>query len=161
MTTIIARSAESVHWYNPDGIPQYTVKARDGSERPTTLRDARKMGLFPSVTTIINMASRPGLEQWKLEQMLLSALTLPRRIDESEKEYISRIVADSKQTGKSAAEAGTRIHESVEKWFAGQKSVEHPEVCKAVETSLISHFKTPENQEWLVERSFADASGYG
>ena len=47
MTTIIARSAESVHWYQQDGSPQYTVKAKDGSDRPTTLRDARKMNLVP------------------------------------------------------------------------------------------------------------------
>ena len=47
MSTIIARSAESVHWYKQDGGPQYTVKAKDGSDRPTTLRDARKMDLVP------------------------------------------------------------------------------------------------------------------
>ena len=41
MTTIIARSAESVHWYRQDGGPQYTVKAKDGNDRPTTIRDAR------------------------------------------------------------------------------------------------------------------------
>ena len=37
MATIIARAAESVHWYRADdGAPQYTVKAKDGSDRPTT-----------------------------------------------------------------------------------------------------------------------------
>ena len=92
MSTIIARSAESVHWYRQDGAPQYTVKAKDGSDRPTTLRDARKMDLVPSVTTILKVAAKPGLEQWKLEQMLLSALTLPRAQDEQEKAYIARIV---------------------------------------------------------------------
>ena len=92
MTTIIARSAESVHWYGKDGSPQYTVKAKDGSDRPTTLRDARKLDLVPSVTTILKVAAKPGLEAWKLEQMLLSALTLPRTQNEPEKDFIARIV---------------------------------------------------------------------
>ena len=78
MTTIIARSAESVHWYQHNGAPQYTVKAKDGSDRPTTLRDARKLNLVPSVTTILKIAAKPGLEAWKLNQMLLAALTLPK-----------------------------------------------------------------------------------
>lgn len=161
MTTIIARSAESVHWYRQDGGPQYTVKAKDGSDRPTTLRDARKMNLVPSVTTVLKVAAKPGLEQWKLEQMLLSALTLPKAPDESEKVYIARIVADSKETAKQAAEAGTRIHESIEGWFTGNKQVEHQSTAMAFEQAILDHFKIDSNQEWLIERSFADPMGFG
>ena len=161
MTTIIARSAESVHWYRQDGGPQYTVKAKDGSERPTTLRDARKMDLVPSVTTILKVAAKPGLEQWKLEQMLLSALTLPRLPVEDEKAYIARIVADSKETGKQAAEKGTRIHESIESWFSGKRDVEHKQTAMAFEEAIFDHFKTHPDQPWLTERSFASPLGYG
>ena len=161
MTTIIARSAESVHWYGQDGSPQYTVKAKDGSDRPTTLRDARKMDLVPSVTTILKVAAKPGLEQWKLEQMLLAALTLPQRPDEPEKAYIARIVADSKETGKQAAELGTRIHESIESWFSGNKNVEHKSTASAFEEAIFNHFKTHPDQPWLTERSFASPLGFG
>ena len=161
MTTIIVRSAESVHWYRQDGSPQYTVKAKDGSDRPTTLRDARKMDLVPSVTTVLKIAAKPGLEQWKLEQMLLSALTLPRAPDESEKTYIARIVADSKQSAKQAAEAGTRIHESIESWFTGNKQVEHQATAMAFEKAVAQHFEIDAKQDWLVERSFADPMGFG
>ena len=161
MTTIIARAAESVHWYKQDGGPQYTVKAKDGSDRPTTLRDARKMDLVPSVTTILKVAAKPGLEQWKLEQMLLSALTLPKAPDEHEKAYIARIVADSKETGKQAAEAGTRIHESIESWFDGNKNVQHRETAQAFEEAIFEHFKTHPDQPWLTERSFASNMGFG
>jgi hypothetical protein len=62
------------------------------------------MDLVPSVTTVMKVAAKPGLEQWKLEQMLLAAMTLPKMPDEPEKAYIARIVADSKETGKQAAE---------------------------------------------------------
>lgn len=161
MTTIIARSAESVHWYRKDGGPQYTVKAKDGSDRPTTLRDARKMDLVPSVTTVLKIAAKPGLEQWKLEQMLLSALTLPRLPHEDEKSYIARIVSDSKETGKQAAEKGTRIHESIESWFQGKKDVPHRDIALAFEETIFNHFKTHPDQPWLVERSFASGLGFG
>ena len=162
MTTIIARSAESVHWYRAeDGAPQYTVKAKDGSDRPTTLRDARKMDLVPSVTTVLKVAAKPGLEVWKNEQMLLAALTLPRKPEESEKDFIARIVHDSKETGKQAAEAGTRIHESIEAWIEGVRPVEHEDIAKAFEESIFEHFKTHPMQPWLTERAFASPLGFG
>ena len=161
MTTIIARSAESVHWYRQDGAPQYTVPAKDGSDRPTTLRDARKMNLVPSVTTIMKIAAKPGLEQWKLEQMLLAAMTLPKDPAETEKSYIARIVADSKETGKQAAEKGTRIHESIESWFDGKKDVVHKDIAMAFEESIFTHFKTHPFQKWLTERSFSSNLGFG
>jgi len=161
MATIIARSAESVHWYGQDGSPQYTVKAKDGSDRPTTLRDARKFNLVPSVTTVMKIMAKPGLEVWKNEQLLLAALTLPKRPDESEKDFIARIVFDSKETGKQAAERGTRIHESIEKWYGGNKKVEHPEIAKAFEETVFNHFKTHPFQSWKTERSFSSNLGFG
>lgn len=159
MATIIARSAESVHWYGQDGSPQYTVKAKDGSDRPTTLRDARKMSLIPSVTTILKIAAKPGLEQWKLEQMLLAAMTLPKMPSETEQAYIARIVADSKESGKQAAELGTRIHESIESWFCGERNVEYIDSAKAFESAIFDHFKIKEG--WVAERSFASPLGFG
>jgi len=162
MTTIIARSAESVHWYRAeDGAPQYTVKAKDGSDRPTTLRDARKLNLVPSVTTVLKVCAKPGLEVWKNEQMLLAALTLPRAQDESEKDFIARIVSDSKQTGKQAAEIGTRIHESIEAWIEGVRPVEHEDIARAFEEKVFEHFKTHPMQRWLTEHAFASPMGFG
>lgn len=161
MTTIIARSAESVHWYRKDGAPQYTVKAKDGSDRATTLRDARKMDLVPSVTTILKIAAKPALEAWKLEQMLLAALTLPRKPDEPEREFIGRIVADSKETAKQAAEDGTRIHESIERWFNGERDVEHKVSALATDKAIHDHFLTHPHQPWLLERAFASTLGFG
>jgi hypothetical protein len=162
MTTIIARSAESVHWYRAeDGSPQYTVKAKDGSDRPTTLRDARKMNLVPSTTTVLKIMAKPGLEVWKNEQMLLAALTLPRRPNELEKDFIARIVADSKETAKQAAERGTRVHESIEKWYAGNHQVDHYDIAKAFEIKVYEHFKTSPHEKWNTEIAFASPLGYG
>jgi hypothetical protein len=160
MTTIIARSAESVHWYRQDGKPQYTVPAKDGSDRPTTLRDARKLNLVPSVTTVMKIAAKPGLDVWKNEQLLLAALTLPRLKDEPEKDFIARVVADSKETAKRAAERGTRVHESIEAWYEGVRPVEHQEIASNFEKTVFEHFKTHPMQMWETEISFCHG-GFG
>lgn len=161
MTTIIARAAESTHWYGIDGAPQYTVKAKDGSDRPTTLRDARKLNLVPSVTTILKVASKPALDVWKQEQLLLAALTLPQLPNEPEKEFIKRILQDSKETAKLAAERGTRIHESIENYFRGGKKVEHLSMAQEFAKKVEAHFGTHPLHPWVTEESFASAKGYG
>ena len=162
MTTIIARASENTHWYRADdGKPQYTVPAKDGSNRPTTLRDARKLNLVPSVTTVMKVAAKPGLDVWKNEQLLLAALTLPRIEGETEKQFIARVVADSKETGKRAAERGTRVHESIERWYKGERNVEHVDIANAFEKAVFEHFKTHPFQEWKTEVSFSHESGFG
>jgi hypothetical protein len=65
------RASESNHWYTRSGVPQYTVEAKKGGPRNTTLRDARAMGLVPSVTTILNIIAKPGLTLWLQQQVLL------------------------------------------------------------------------------------------
>lgn len=156
-TPLIAKGfATSEHWYTRDGEPAYTVKGKDGSDRPTTLRDARKLSLLPSVTSIINVASKPGLEKWKQQQLLLAALTLPKINSESEDEYIDRIIRDSKEQGKAAADAGTEIHASIENFYQGKPS-SSPYVKGA--TNLILETFGP--QSWIAERSFSHEIGFG
>jgi hypothetical protein len=79
----------------------YTVEAKNGNQRPTTLRDARALDLVPSVTTVLNVAAKPGLEAWKQRQLLLAALTLPRSEEEAEDNYLDRIIRDSREEGQS------------------------------------------------------------
>jgi hypothetical protein len=117
--------------------------------------------LVPSVTTILKVAAKPALDVWKNEQLLLAALTLPRVVGETEKEFIARVVADSKETGKRAAEQGTRIHESIESWFGGKKDVAHKEIASSFEESIFTHFGTHPFQPWLTERSFSSQLGFG
>ena len=82
------------HWYLPDGAPYYTLIGANGKERAVTLRDARKVMARPSVTGIIRCAAAPQLEKWKRNQVLLAALTLPHRPDESEQAWLERVEQD-------------------------------------------------------------------
>jgi hypothetical protein len=161
MTLLISNKdhpAESTHWYTPEGLPAYETQAKDGSMRPTTLRDARVKKLIPSVTTIIKCAASPGLENWKLEQMLLAALTLPRIPSEPEKDFLKRVRADSKEQGKAAAERGTAVHTSVEGFYEGKGMGDHPKHVEGVKRALDGLYGP---QDWLAEKSFGSKYGFG
>lgn len=148
--------AESTHWYNRNGEPVYTVKARDGRDRNTHLGDARKLGLVPSVTTIIRLAAAPGLEIWKQEQMMLAALTLPRRDGEEETAWVERVRADSKQQTRDAAERGTRIHAEV------QDAVETGFLYSVSGDAVVRVLRElPNSGSWRCEESFAHPLGFG
>lgn len=156
---IVSRPSESLHWYTRDGDPQYTVKSKDGSVRPTTLRDARKLNLVPSVTTIIKCAASPGLEAWKLQQMMLAALTLPRAQEEPEEAFIQRVVADSKEQAKQAAELGSEIHAALEGYFeTGVLTSQHGDYQSGVDDAVLKIFG---DRHWSTEKSFAHNRGYG
>jgi hypothetical protein len=159
----MAHAAESTHWYRAEnGQPCYEVMGANGQMRPTTLRDARKLNLVPSVTTIIRCADRPGLTNWMVDQGILSALTLPRLQDEPESLWLRRVKEDSKEQAKKAAERGTAIHAAIQRWFEGVMPGGPGDMydhCVGAEQAL---------HEWLgkglhcaAEESFAHSLGFG
>ena len=158
ITTPAIRASESNHWYTRDGVPQYTVEAKKGGMRNTTLRDARTMNLVPSVTTILNVAAKPALTAWLQQQVLLAALTLPRRPDEPEKDYVERIISDSKEQGRSAADAGTDIHASIQGFYENRPTGKHQQSVDACSRAIKEHFG---DAVWISERSFAHELGFG
>lgn len=152
------RASESNHWYTRDGAPMYTVEAAKGGQRNTTLRDARKLNLVPSVTTILNVAAKPALTQWLQKQVLLAALTLPRRADEPEEDYIDRILDDSKEQGRAAADVGTDIHASIQGFYDGNPVARHHEHVMGCTKIINTSFGL---NGWIAERSFAHEMGFG
>lgn len=151
------KQQDTGHWYTKDGKPAYTIEGKTGL-RNTTLRDARKLGLLPSVTTINSMLSKAGLDSWKQQQVLLAALTLPRQPDEPEADWLARVMQDSKATGREAAERGTAIHALIEAYFDQVYMPEKPLYLDAVSKALLDAFG---NQLWLAERSFGHPLGFG
>lgn len=152
-------SSESGHWYAQDGTPAYTIIGNNGKERNTTLRDARKYNLVPSVTTILGIAAKPGLNIWMQKQVLMAAMTLPRREGEAESDYIERIVKDSKEEGKAAADYGTEIHASVEQFYEGRPyNPNHEAFVQGCDEAIGLSFGI---NEWVCERSFSHELGFG
>lgn len=150
----------SEHWYLQNGKPFYEIAAANGNLRAVTLRDARKVGAVPSVTTVLGVIAKPQLTNWMVDQGILAALTLPKRDDEPERDYIARIKLDSQQQAKSAAEEGNRIHDACE---CAMKGLPYPQAyeehVEAVSHRLAELF--PGVTDWIAEKSFAHADGYG
>lgn len=158
--------SEKGHFYHPDGKPCYEVPYADPSKgmRPTTLGDAKKLGLLPSVTQIINEANKPGLNRWKEEQVLHAALTLPRIDGEPEKDYLARIMRDSQEQAKKAAERGTAIHAAIQGFYEKSEKQDGAwtDYVKAVSVAVGKWASAhPDNASWDAERSFASPLGFG
>lgn len=150
----------SEHWYRRDGSPCYEVLAASGLPRATTLADGRKLGLVPSVTTVLGVLDKAALTTWKVEQGIMAALTLPRIDGESERDMLARIRMDSQAQAKAAAEEGTRIHDACENAMKGQwfPPKYQPHVDAVMET-LQDRF--PGVNDWIAEKAFCHESGFG
>lgn len=151
-------ATESGHWYERDGTPRYELIGANGKLRNTTLRDAKKFGYLPSVTTIIKVLSAPGLEIWKRNNLLLAALTLPKGDDESLDDYADRVVRDAEEQASKARQLGTDIHAAIESAFADRfyDSAYFDHVAAAMSSCA----KFAGDQCWESEKSFASDIGY-
>ena len=88
-----------------------------GGTRPTNLRDARKLGLFPSVTGIISILAKPGLEKWKLKQVALAAFNTKKRKNETEESRLDRALNSAFAQVDVASDFGTQVHRVIEEAF--------------------------------------------
>ena len=147
--------SEAGHWYDYKGDAQYTIIGKNGKERPTTLRDARKLFYVPSVTGIIGVAAKPGLENWKIDQGISAALTLERLANENDYEFLARVKADSKEQGMKAAEIGTIIHAQIEQGFQGKRETKPYLAVRKLLDELYP------NETWIAEGSFCHTLAYG
>ncbi len=102
---IVTAKTESAHYY-----------LASGESCHGDLRSARKVGAYPSVTTILGAAgpSKQGLMNWKEEQAIAAALSLPRNDGESLADFAKRVVLDSRKEVEAAALRGTHIHSLAE-----------------------------------------------
>jgi len=108
------------HWYTATGEARHTVQKADGSgERNTTLRDAKKHRLIPSVTTLLGLFAKPGLDRWKQDQLLRIAYDNPVKDGESYERFADRCLIKHEKPVEEAADFGTRIHDAIEKYFEG------------------------------------------
>ena len=127
---LIQRQAPS-HWYLRDGRPFHEIAKKDGSgNRPVTLADARKVLAFPSVTNVLGVLAKPGLDAWKIEQGIMAALTLPRLADEPLDAFAHRVVADMGEQVEKAADFGTAIHNACEIYALNKQLPEDPKLLE-------------------------------
>jgi hypothetical protein len=119
---IITKSVmDSSHWYSLDGKPVHTQPTKDGEgQRATTLRDARKMMLLPSVTSIIGILDKPQLTRWKMREVAKAAIAIPGpQGDEPVERFADRAIEAAMSQVGEAADLGSRIHAAIENLMRG------------------------------------------
>ena len=153
------QAAQAGHYYTKEGKPAYTIIGKNGKERNTTVRDAKRLGLVPSVTQVIKESNKPGLLSWKEEQAIMAALTMPLIEGETDKEYIARIKADSRVQASKAAARGIQIHTWIQQGFEGKPLPpdEAPVFFATAQLEILEHCDMP---EWICEQSFSNGQ-YG
>lgn len=110
---------QSAHYYTADGHPCHEVPTASdpGKMRPVTIRDAKKLNLFPSVTTLMKDVAKPFLTEWQINQAIHAALANAERLDgETEDAHIKRIENAAYSIVDDAAKRGSLIHEAIEQF---------------------------------------------
>lgn len=111
------------HWYDKEGKPchtQITASGKNkGGERPTTIRDARKLDLFPSVTTILEPLKGDALTDWKVREALKHAFNLVTDqtafLFDNHDAFADFAAEQLKEQTSGYANDGTAVHDAVEK----------------------------------------------
>lgn len=148
----------SNHWYDDKGNEAYTIVGTNGKERDTTLRDARKFRYVPSVTTILDIPSKPGLDIWKQSQLLKAAFKY-KQFEVEEKEWSNLVLHKSKIIGKQAALKGQQIHEEIELNIKNSRDV--GELNEYVAPVLIKLLNELGDIKFICEKSFSYKKGFG
>src|ERR1043166_7848966 len=152
---LIERQAPS-HWYLRDGTAFHEIAKKDGSgNRPVTLADARKVLALPSVTNVLGVLSKPTLEAWKIEQGILSALTLPRQPDEDLGAFAKRVVSDMGEQVEKAADFGSAIHAACEA-YALNKQLPEDVALLAFMDDWVRWFDTNVERVACIEQVFVN-----
>lgn len=126
------------HYYSPNGVPVYELIGRNGEARQVTVRDARQLGLVPSVTTIYRVVAKPALERWQLRQMLLAGMRVPRADGESDEMYAERVATAAFDEVRQASQRGTLLHEAIEKWLvSGQQDETYGDLLERIHGKLV------------------------
>jgi len=133
------------------------VTGANGNQRDTTLRDARKLNLFPSVTGILDLIAKPALTNWLIDQNILAALTIPRVDGESDEKLCRRIKHDGREEGKAAAQVGTDIHDAIERVWCGVDAVVYREIALEAVVAIRDY---TQDDVWNTETSVV-GDGYG
>ena len=105
------------HYYNYDGDACHTQATKAGAKnktRATTVADARKLKLLPSVTTVFDVISKPFLTEWQIKEALKVAYKSPAGRLEGEEEWITYVREKASQQVGMAADLGTNVHKAIE-----------------------------------------------
>jgi hypothetical protein len=147
------RLLEVVHVYDKDAKPHFHL----------TPAQAKKQGMYFSVTEHQKILAKPALEGWKIGEHLKTAFNNPPQNGEDIDAFIKRIRAFTWKNSGGAAELGSQIHEGLESVLNGSKKVEDLDVSLRKYVAPAIRYFTSKNFEILdLEKVVVNVEeGYG
>lgn len=124
------------HWYTKNGQAMHKVPGKTVAERDTTITDARKMGLLPSVSGITKVWANLGLDRWKQNATIDATLNYCRddwtgdwsKVKASEDDHFyGEVRARADASMNAASDLGVKIHAAIEAsltsstWFPNEE----------------------------------------
>ena len=164
-----------MHFYTKteNGVePRHFVKqkkdpSKSRASRVTDAKSAAKTGerWFPSVTGILGVLDKPGLNNWKVDQHLQTAWEF--HLDSSNRDkpmtyddFLAIVKSGTRERLDSAPKAGTDMHDVLERYIRDGVEPDGIEfdICYAVKNKLN---EVCGEQDWRCEEYFVDtAMGY-
>lgn len=151
-----------MHFYGRDGSSQHTIIGKNGKERTTSIKDARELGFVPSVTTVMDIMSKPALAIWIQNQITEAAWNDSQANYFDQKAYRAGLILQSKQIGEKAAKRGNEIHDAMENYFKNPDSETNVvRELDYIEPAIRIIHETFPDYTWHAEDSFCHVSGFG
>jgi hypothetical protein len=117
------------HWYTREGLPCHKQpNKKNGGDRDTTLHDAKRLSLLPSVTAITAIMANNGLDFYKKQAVAKAAYACPVSSFETEDEYISHVIKKADEPMQLAQDFGTLIHARLDSILGDNGSVAEGEM---------------------------------
>jgi hypothetical protein len=154
------------HWYHQNGDTFYTIGKSDKTgDRDVTLRDARKVGAVPSVTTIIGQLGKPQLEKWKLLKLLeyIERQESIQKITSAGDKWKEIVLAKLNEELSCYSKRGTEVHDALEQYYKEctlPKQSDLPFILPAIQL-LDKLFQTHGLIKIVAEPSFCHRDGFG
>jgi hypothetical protein len=121
MAILTQNKIKAGHWYTADGKPMHRMPtARGDGDRSTTIKDARRLGLYPSVTSILGIFAKPALDDWKMNQVALATLKCQKQETEDPTYWCKRVKDVAFEQVEQAADLGSSVHEALELGMNGE-----------------------------------------
>jgi len=144
--------------------------------RPTTLRDIKENRWLPSVSAILGIMEKKGLDKWKKEQVAKAAYSVFQSEDYrgDQEAFVEAVLVHAESNMTKARDLGTEIHGAIE-WYLSFLQTNHPVAyhCQDGLVPLSRHSRCVEaavdalkelgvwGQPFEAEKTFSSPLGYG
>ena len=161
------------HWYDQEGNARHEVRGKSGM-RSTNLRDARKHGWIPSVSTVwSDVVSKPMLTRWKENNLMKFMHHSAVKWAEDNQTFtddpalIDSLTKDAREAfsihQKELTDRGINAHQSLSIYFnsLGSDVIDLGDHALMIRNVVAKLDQLCGKQDWESEKSFAHSHGYG